>query len=186
LDSCVSPIFVAPKFSIFGFFITFLLFIKIKEKKYKIFDEEKNIIPSVFAKISSAIFAIFGLIEFVIGIFFSDLSKIRLGYHYLMILCAPIMILYDYKRKYEIHIRPCKKTNFAIFINIFVTIILNAIVFILGFVLCLTIISLFNLYIQPLIYFIIENFDKIIALIDFFYSWKNDDNNIRILIVLFY
>ena len=172
LDSCVSPIFVGPKYSIYGFFITFLLFIKSIEKKYKIFDEEKNIIPSVFAKISSGIFAIFGLIELVIGLFFSSLSKIRLGYHYLMILCAPIMILYDYKKNYEIHINPCKKINFAIFINIFITILLSATVFILGLILCVTIISLFDKYIQPLIQFVIENIEFIFSLFELFYSWK--------------
>ena len=121
MDPSLSLIFVGPKYTVFGFFISLLLYIKIREKKYKIFDEENNVIPSVFAKISSIIYAIFGFIELLIGLFFPSLTVIGLGNYYLLILCAPIMILYDYKMKYEIHIYPCKKRNLGIFINIFVS-----------------------------------------------------------------
>ena len=57
LSLYISPLFVGPKFIIYGFFISLLFYIKIKRKKYKMFDEEGYIIPIIFAKISSKIFA---------------------------------------------------------------------------------------------------------------------------------
>ena len=172
LSSFVSPIFVGSKFTIFGFFISFLLFIKIRGKKYKIFDEENNIIPSVFAKISSKIFAIFGFIELVIGLFIPSLSAISLGSHYLLILCAPIMMLYDYKRTFEIHIKPCEKKNCATFISVIVNICLNVVVVILGIVICVLIIELFNKYLEPFVNFVIEKFDVFVVILDWLYFSK--------------
>jgi hypothetical protein len=93
------PIFVGNKFTIFGFFIAFLLYLKVKDKNYTMFDEEGNILPNVFAKISSKIFSFFGFIELYIGLFHSQLSTYGIGSYYLLILCAPIMTLYDYKKK---------------------------------------------------------------------------------------
>ena len=175
LDPSLSSIFVGPKYTVFGFFISFLLYIKIREKKYKIFDEENNIIPSVFAKISSIIYAIFGFIELLIGLFFPSLTVIGLGNYYLLILCAPIMILYDYKKTYEIHIKPCPKRNIATFIKFFVTFILNIIVLILGLALCALILGVIQKYIQPLVVFIVNNFDYITILANYLYSFTNKD-----------
>ncbi len=86
------------------------------------FDEEGYIIPIIFAKISSKIFAFFGLIELYIGLFHSELTVYGIGNNYLLILCAPIMILYDYKKNYEIHIKPFEKINLGGCINFFVSI----------------------------------------------------------------
>jgi hypothetical protein len=55
LSEFISPIFVGPKFTIFGYFITFLLYVKKKENKYKIFDEEHNIIPNIIPIIDASI-----------------------------------------------------------------------------------------------------------------------------------
>ena len=99
LSPYLSPLFVGPKFTIFGFFVYLLFYIKIKKRKYKMYDEENNIMPSVFAKISSKIFAIFGFIELFTGLFFPEFSKYGIGQNYLIIICAPIMTLYDYKKK---------------------------------------------------------------------------------------
>ena len=118
LSPYLSPLFVGPKFTIFGFFVYLLFYIKIKKRKYKMYDEENNIMPSVFAKISSKIFAIFGFIELFTGLFFPEFSKYGIGQNYLIIICAPIMTLYDYKKKYELHIKPCKKRNIGKCINI--------------------------------------------------------------------
>ena len=175
LNLYISPIFVGPKFTIFGFFVTFLFYIKIKEKKYQIFDEEGNIIPSVFAKLSSKIFSIFGFIELFIGLFFSDLSSFGIGNNYLLILCSPIMILYDYKKKYEIHIDPCKKRNLGTCINISVSIFFYSIIIILGIIIFDGIDKMMNNFIKPIILFIKENIELILQLIGQIYS--NSDKN---------
>ena len=171
LSIYVYPIFVGPKVTIFGFFISSLLYIKFKAKKYKMFDEEDNIIPNVFAKVSSKIFSVFGFIELYIGLFHSQLTSYGIGKYFLIIICAPIMILYDYKRDYEIHIRPCKKRNIGSCINISVSIFLYGIVIIVGLVLFGFLIVVFQDYIRPFVQFIIDNFQLIIQVIDIFYLY---------------
>ena len=119
LSLFITPIFVGNKITIFGFFIAFILYLKYKEKRrYKMIDEEGNILPSVFAKVSSIIFAFFGLVEFYVGLFHPDIAKYGIGNNYLIILCAPIMILYDYKKDYELRIKPCKNNNLGTCVNI--------------------------------------------------------------------
>ena len=144
LSEFVSPIFVGPKLVVFGFFIAFFLYVKYNEKKYKIFDENKNMIPIVFSTISTKIFGIFGLIELIIGLFFSSLSAYGIGNNYLLILCAPIMLLYDYKKKFEIHIKPCKKANLTTCIDWSVSIIVNFIAFVLGIIISLYLLIIFS------------------------------------------
>ena len=91
-------------------------------------DEEDNLIPIVFSKISSKMFSFFGFIEFIIELYFPSLMDYGIGNYYLIILCSPIMILYDYKKKYEIHIKPCQKINMAKYINIIALIFFYGIV----------------------------------------------------------
>ena len=170
LSLYVIPIFVGNKFTIFGFFIAFLLYLKIKDKNYKMFDEEGHILPNVFAKISSKIFSFFGFIELYIGLFHSELLTYGIGSYYLLILCAPIMTLYDYKKVYEIHIKPCKKINLGKFINFVSSIFLYGIVFLLGFIIFAFAMGTFVKYIKPLVEFIINNFENIIQIFDMLYT----------------
>ena len=172
LSLFVTPIFVGNKITIFGFFITFILYLKYKEKKrYKMIDEEGNIIPSVFAKISSKIFAFFGLVEFYVGLFHPEFAKYGIGNNYLIILCAPIMILYDYKKDYELHIKPCKNRNLGTCVNISTSIFLYGLIIIIGFYLFIGLFALFVLYILPLCEFIDDNFDFILQILDIIYSY---------------
>ena len=170
LSPFVSPIFGGPKFTIYGFFISFLLYIKIKDKKYKMLDEEGDIMPSVFAKASSQIFSIFGLIELYTGLFHHKLSAYGIGTYYLLILCAPIMILYDYKKKYELHIRPCGKKNLGNCVNISTSIILYGTALIIGFFLFIAFMNIFKQYVKPLVEIVIKNFKSIIQIIDMIYT----------------
>ena len=172
LSLYISPMLVGTKFTIFGFFIAVLLYIKIKERKYQMFDEEKNLLPSVFAKISSKVFSIFAFIELIVGLFIPSLSAYGFGSKYLIILCAPIMILYDYKTKYEIHIRPCKKLNMGTCISVLASIILYGTVVILGFVLFAFAIHILDRYVGQLVNLIIEYFSEIIQILELFYLVK--------------
>ena len=171
LNLFVSPIFAGNKFIIFGFFITFILYVKYKEeRKYKIFDEEDNIIPDVFAKISSKIFAFFGFVEFFIGFIYPSFSIYGIGNNYLIILCAPIMILYDYKRDYELRIKPCKNINLGTSVNILTSILLYGLVLLLGFILFISIMTTFDNYFKRLCELIDENFELIMKMFDLIYN----------------
>ena len=134
------------------------------------FDEEDDILPDVFAKISSKIFGVFGFIEFIMGYFYPSFSIYGIGNNYLIILCAPIMILYDYQKDYELRIKPCKNRNLGTIVNILTTIFLYGAVFILGILLFHFFISLFDQYLKPLCELIDEQFDLIMKMLDLIYN----------------
>ena len=123
----------------------------------------------VFSKISSKTFSVFGFIELIIGLFLPSLKVYGIGNHYLVILCSPIMMLYDYKKKYEKHIKPCPKINIAKYINILVFIILYAIIVILGVAVLGIILELLLEYIRPVVQFIVNHFEKIMQIINLIY-----------------
>ena len=81
------------------------------------------------------------------------------------------MILYDYKRDYEIHIKPCKKLNLGTCINIFVSIILYGIALLLGLGLFFMFIKKFAQYVEFVIQCIISNFQLIIEIIDVVHTY---------------
>ena len=83
--------------------------IKYKSIKYEIFDEENYIEPKIFSKIGSRMFSVFGILELFIGLIFPSWNVAGIGEKYLLILCAPIITLYDYKKKHEVHLPCCKK-----------------------------------------------------------------------------
>ncbi len=163
------PILTGPKFSIYGFFISTLLYLKYKQKEYKIIDEENILLPKVFSKIGSKIFSYFGFLELFVGLFSYKLSAVGIGKYYFSILGAPLIILYDYKKQKKIFIRPCKKRNISKFINFFISFISFFFIFIFGL---LDIIFFFNFlakYITPLGQFIIQNIDDILLFINNLY-----------------
>ena len=70
INEYVLSFLMGPKITIYGFFITTLSIIKYKERKYNnIFDEDNTIDTKIFTKIGSLIFAIFGGIELIFGLF---------------------------------------------------------------------------------------------------------------------
>ena len=78
-----------------------------------------------------------------------------------MVLCAPIVAIYDYKRSSKRPFPFCKKGNFSLFLKIIVYLLGFLIVIILGFYLIILLVGFITNYISPLIEFIIDNFDII-------------------------
>ena len=115
------------------------------------------------------VFLVFGIIEFFIAFSISqikDISAFGLGNNYLLILCAPIALIYDYKKKKEIHIRPCKKKNcapcqkFYIIFGCYGGIIVN------GVIVFYYLEKLFIQYLEPAIKILIKYFPKIIDIVN--------------------
>ena len=80
------------------------------------------------------------------------------------------MILYDYKKDYELRIKPCKNRNLGTIVNISTTIFLYGSVFILGIILFLGIMGIFKQYLQPLCELIDQQFDLIMKMLDLIYN----------------
>ena len=92
----ILPTLLGSKITIFTFFISTISIIKLKSLKYDIFDEDGEIQPKVFTKIGSRNFGIMGVLELIIGLFLPSWSIYGIGGKYLLVLCVPIMTLYDY------------------------------------------------------------------------------------------
>ena len=161
LNEYVSSFLLGPKISIYGFFITTIVEIKYKSIEYDVFDSDNYIDPRVFTKIGSKNYGIFGIIELLVGFFFPNWINIGIGKNYLMVLCAPIVAIYDYKRSSKRPFPCCKKGNFSLFFKIIVYLLGFLIVIILGFYLIILLVGFITNYISPLIEFIIDNFDII-------------------------
>jgi len=167
LNEYVLPLLLGPKITIYGFFISTLLTIKYKSLAYNVFDSENYIEPRVFTKIGSKNFGIFGIIELFIGLFCPSWSVVGIGGKYLLVLCAPIMTLYDYKKKYRVTFPFLKKGDvsrcFKITLNIFGYFIIS----IFGFIIFLIIIGIIGKYIVPILNLLLENFDFIVKVLEF-------------------
>ena len=164
----VLPLLLSSKITIYIFFISTLSIIKYISLKYEIFDEENDIQPRVFTKIGSRIFSALGILELIIGLFLPSWSDYGIGNHYLLILCAPIMTLYDYKRKYELKFPCCKKGNMTLCFKISFLTIGWLIVIGFGGVILLYILSIFLKGIYIICDFIVKNFDLILQIINAF------------------
>ena len=161
----ISPIFVGSKVSIFGFFITTLLYLKYKSKEYLIFDENNYFLPKVFSKIGGKIFSYFAYAELFFEYSLIDLKFIGFGNQYLSIFAIPLVLLYDYKKKKIIHWRICKKRKMNKFINFLVSFILYFFVLLFGFADIGILFEIINEHIRPIVNFIKENKDIIKDLI---------------------
>ena len=166
LSYSISQLFVGPKITIFGYFITLLLYVKIKGKNNNILDEENNIKPSAFSNISFRIFAFFGFIELSVGLIFPWISSIGIGNHYLFILCTPIILLYDYKKEFKIHMNRCKILNSPVFINIAVSLTSIIIIFFEGLLLYMFGFVLIKQYLLPIYLMVADNYEFIIRAFD--------------------
>ena len=165
LNVFISPILLGSKVTIFGFFIITLCIIKYKSLKFNVYDSENAISPKVFKKVASKTFLTFGVIELIIGLFISKWSKFGIGSKYLLILCVPIITLYDYKKKAEVKLFCSNKKDYskcfkAVFniVGYFFAIIFGAIFYILlrYFV---------DTYISPVLEIVIENLDFILQIL---------------------
>jgi len=168
LNEYVLPLLLGPKITVYGFFISTLLTIKYKSLSYNVFDEENYIDSRVFTKIGSKNFGIFGILELLIGLFCPSWSAIGIGGKYLLVLCAPIMTLYDYKRKYKVTFPFCKKGDMSRCLKIVLNIFGYFILTILAIVLLLFAIEFINDYIAPILAFILDNFDLVVMVIEEF------------------
>ena len=166
LSEFVSPILLGPKIVVYLFFISCLALIKYKSIRFNVFDSENYINPKVFSNIGSKCFGILGIIELIIGLFFPSFSAAGIGGKYLLVICAPIMTLYDYKRQYKLHFPFCKRGDFSLCIKLCVNIIGYILIVILGIVLFIEVLSIFVDYIQPLIEFVIDQFDLVVQIMD--------------------
>ena len=165
INEYVSPLLLGPKITIYGFFISTILMIKYKSIKYEVFDEENYIEPKVFTKIGSRMYSIFGILELIIGLLFPSWNVSGIGGKYLLILCAPIITLYDYKKKYEVHLPCCKKRDFSICFKIIIYVFGYGIIIIFGMVAIIEIIGIVYIIVKPVVEFIINNIDIILELI---------------------
>ena len=162
----VIPLLLGPKITIYLFFIFTLSLIKYKSIAYNVFDSEKSIQPKIFSKVGSKIFGIMGILELIIGLFFAGLSPIGIGGKYLLVLCAPIMTLYDYKKNYVLKFPCCNKGNMSLCFKIVILIIGWLIVITLGLLLMLLVGGLIDEIIYPLVEFVVDNMDMVIEIID--------------------
>ncbi len=166
ISEFISPLLLGPKITVYLFFISTLLIIKYKSLTYNVFDEENSISPKVFTKIGSRNFGILGIIELIIGLFYPSWSPVGIGGKYLLVLCAPIMTLYDYKRKYELKFPCCGKGNFTLCIKLVILIIGYIFIIAFGIVDVIGILGLFAQYIVPIIEIINDNLDVVGFILD--------------------
>ena len=168
LNEYVLPLLLGPKITVYGFFISTLLTIKYKSLSYNVFDEENYIDSRVFTKIGSKNFGIFGILELLIGLFCPSWSAIGIGGKYLLVLCAPIMTLYDYKRKYKVTFPFCKKGDMSRCLKIVLNIFGYFIITIFGIIIIILAIGFIAELIVPILDFILDNFDLVVMVIEEF------------------
>jgi hypothetical protein len=165
----VLPALLGSKITVFMFFISTISIIKLKSLKYEVFDEEDEIQPNVFTKIGSRNFGIMGILELIIGLFLPSWSVYGIGGKYLLVLCAPIMTLYDYKKKYVLKFPCCKKGNMTLCFKIIFLIIGWSIVIILGICDVKIFLDSFGNILKELLTFISEHIDALVKIINMFF-----------------
>ena len=163
INEYVLPLLLGPKITVYGFFISTLLTIKYKSLAYNVFDEENDIDPRVFTKIGSKNFGIFGILELLIGLFFPSWSVVGIGGKYLLVLCAPIMTLYDYKRKYKVSFPFCKKGDMSRCLKIVLNIFGYFIITVFGIAIIIIAIGMIGKYIAPILDLLLEKFDFVVT-----------------------
>ena len=168
LNDYVLPLLLGPKITVYGFFISTLLTIKYKSLAYNVFDEENCIDSRVFTTIGSKNFGIFGVLELIIGLFLPSWSVVGIGGKYLLVLCAPIMTLYDYKRKYKVSFPFCKKGDMSRCLKIVLNIFGYFLITIFGITIIILTIGIIGEYIAPILDFLLENFDLVVLVIEKF------------------
>ena len=154
LSPYVSSFLLGPKISVYIFFISTLSIIKYKSLKEEVFDEEHEIQQKLFTKIGSRIFGILGILELIIGLFFQNWSPSGIGRRYLLVLCAPIMTLYDYKKEYVLKFPCCGKGNMSCCCRVIFLIISWFIIILIGIFDLAAFFKVFQEFVSPIVKFI--------------------------------
>ena len=173
INEYILSLLLGNKFTIYGFFIVALSIIKYKAMKYNnIFDADNTINTQIFNKIGSFIFSIFGGIEFIIGLFFPSWSSIGIGSRYLIILCAPIFTLYDYKKNYVVRFPFCHKGDMSKCFKITFYIFGYFLVFSCGLALIIESLKFIDKYIKDIVKYVIDGLETIYKLLDYLLKLK--------------
>ena len=154
LSPFVSSFLLGPKISVYIFFISTLSIIKYKSLKEEVFDEDHEIQQKLFTKIGSRIFGILGILELIIGLFFQNWSPSGIGRRYLLVLCAPIMTLYDYKKEYVLKFPCCGKGNMSCCCRVIFLIISWFIIILIGIFDLAAFFKVFQEFVSPIVKFI--------------------------------
>ena len=168
INEYVLPILLGQKITIYVFFISTLFIIKYLSIKYDVFDEEGDIKPRVFTKIGSRVFGIMGIIELIIGLFLPSWAKYGIGGTYLLVLCTPIMVLYDYKKKYELRCKCKKNEDMSFKIKLIVLIFGWLIVVIIGIIILFLFVIVFLGDFEIIYTFVKKNLGFAIQIMDLF------------------
>ena len=110
-----------------------------------------------------------GVLELIIGLFLPSWSIYSIGGKYLLVLCAPIMTLYDYKKKYRLKFPCCKKGNMTLCFKIIFLIIGWSIVIIVGFVDVKIFLTSFGVILGDLLTFLSDDIDALVNIINMFF-----------------
>ena len=161
----VIPLLLASKITIYGFFIITLVIIKFKSLKYNVYDEEKYISPKVFKKIATKTYLLFGVFELLIGFFKTSWINIGIGGKYLLILCTPIIALYDYKKEGKLIIRCFPKKDFSNCFRIIFNVIGYLAMIIVGLALYFVLMKFIDRNLQPLLDLISQNIEVFLTII---------------------
>ena len=168
LNVYISPLLLGPKITIYIFFISTLSLIKLKSLKEDVFDEEHEIQPKIFTKIGSRNFGIMGVLELFAGLFLPSWLPAGIGGSYLLVLCAPIMTLYDYKKEYVLKFPCCKKGNMSLCFKIIFLIISWFFIILIGTIDLVAFFKVFNKYLSVIIKFIKNYFKLALELLKLF------------------
>lgn len=165
LNVFISPILLGSKVTIFGFFIITLCIIKYKSLKFNVYDSENTISPKVFKKVASKTFLTFGVIELIIGLFISKWSKFGIGSKYLLILCVPIITLYDYKKKAEVKLFCRNKKDYSKCFKVVFNIVGYFFAIFFGAIFYILLTYFVDTYISPVLEIVFENLDFILQIL---------------------
>jgi hypothetical protein len=162
----VLPLLLGSKIGIYMFYISTLSIIKYMSLKNEVFDDQNDIRPEIFAKIGSRCFGVMGIVELIIGLFLPSWSTVGIGEKYLLIICAPILALYDYKRKYKLKFPCCKKGNMSLcFRLVFLNVAFLVIIFFYFLIISFVIMAIGN-RMEDVSFFIIDNNDLVNKVMD--------------------
>ena len=162
----VLPLLLGSKIGIYMFYISTLSIIKYMSLKKEVFDEENNIQPRIFSKIGSRCFGIMGIVELIIGLFLPSWSTVGIGEKYLLIICAPILALYDYKRKYKLKFPCCKKGNMSLCFRLVFLNVAFLVIIIFYFLIIAFVIMAIGNRMEDVSFFIIDNNDLVNKVMD--------------------
>ena len=110
-----------------------------------------------------------GVLELIIGLFLPSWSIYGIGGKYLLVLCAPIMTLYDYKKKYVLKFPCCKKGNMTLCFKIIFLIIGWFIVIIVAVLDIMEFVKSFGDILKDVLTFLSENIDTLVVIINMFF-----------------